>query len=78
MARHAIKYWETYSKVFYVEAPDGATAAEIVEENVSETPELIEKVEMEASGYKSVTNDFHVSMSDDEWNRRIDFIGEEA
>ena len=78
MARIAVKYWETYSKVFYVEADDFVTAKRIVEENISETPELVEDVEMESSGYENITNGFHISLDDDTWNRQLDFIGEGA
>lgn len=73
MTRYAVKYWETYSQIFYVEAPDAETALKRVEHEINEAPELIEKIEMDSSGYKDVTNASITNMSKEEWNRDVDF-----
>lgn len=76
--RVAVKYWETYSKVFYVEAVNKEVAKQIVKDNVDDNPEIIEDAEMEDSGYKICTTDWHIKMPEEEWKKDLDFVGEEA
>lgn len=78
MARFAVEYWETFSKVFYVEANDYNTAKKIVEDNVNDDPDIIEDVEMSDSGYKNVSDECTDISDDNRWNRLVDYIGETA
>ena len=79
MARFAVKYWETYSQVFYVEAPDSETAKQIVEDNIMDDAEdYLRHIEMEESGYVDVSNICTDISNDEVWNRNVDFIGETA
>ena len=78
MARFVIEYWETYSKVFYVEADDYTTAEQIVKDNVNDDPRIIDDIEMSDSGYKNISGKCSDISDDNRWSRLVDYIGETA
>lgn len=78
MARIAVKYHETYSQVFFVEADSYEKAVEIIENHLYEdSDEYLRHMEMESSGCKNITNENHINMEDRIWNRDLDFKQEE-